>query len=169
MTTRNPAWQSSRRQLVFVVAAVSALTLLWVGLYLYQAQAQFSVNKSNVSETGVISKGSINHATGTARAATVSGPKKIPLLEIHVANDGIILLRDAKVISVSEDTFHVLMTWNSVEFFWEIQTKFFTKVMTAKGEQMTLANIKVGDIVTITGELIAGGPEPIIAAQFVRD
>ncbi len=146
------AWGNFNAKRILIVVAISVIPLFGVGLSLYQVHAQFSGHRSNGLITG-----------------NVSLPQNAPMLEIHVANDGVTLLRGARVISVSRDIIRVITTWDSADFTWEVQTKFFTKFLTSKGEKETLADVHVGDRVAVTGKLIKGGVEPIIDADFVRE
>ena len=156
----------SRR--IFIIAAASIASLLWFGVSLYLADAQSSVRDSDESATREVSSGTMYlYGKKTAKPAA-SLPQKKPTLEIHVANNGLALLRGARVVSLSGDTIRVITAWNSVYFTWEIQTRLFTKFITSEGQKETLADVRVGDIVTITGNLVKGGAEPIIDAEFAR-
>jgi hypothetical protein len=55
-------------------------------------------------------------------------------------------------------------------FFWLIQTDpiLNTTFLRTKGEKGGLTDVRVGDLLTITGKLMHGGVEPIIAAQIIR-
>lgn len=139
-----------------------------IGVYLYQAQAQFPVHGLSVAVKGNVSS-SIIYAAETGTEQGISPLESAPMLEVHIANNGLTLLRGARVHSISDNTIYVITEWSSTEFTWEVQTKLFTKFLGTKGEKKTLADIHVGDIVTITGKLIRGGADPIIDAGFVRE
>ena len=91
-----------------------------------------------------------------------------PVREVHIANNGLTLLRGARVLSVSGSTVVVGMTWGASEFTWAVQTNYGTKFFNEQGEKDSLANIHVGDIVTVTGKISQGGVKPFVSADIVR-
>lgn len=161
-------WENIDLRRIFIIAAVSVILFSVTGFSLYQARAQFPVN-------GPASGGSYPFAAAASSSAKTGiepyaySPQMAPMLEIHIANNGLTLLRGAKVVSLSSDTLSVITAWDSANFTWEIRTDYFTKIFTSKGAKETLADVQVGDIITVSGQLIKGGAEPIIDAQFVRE
>lgn len=156
-------------QTILVVGAVAIASLLAIGLFLYQAHAQFSGQKPNEDSLETTSSGVLQPSAKTGVAPNVSRIKETQMLEIHIANNGLTLLRGAQVIALSRDTIRVITKWDSADFTWEIQTRFYTKFLTSKGDEETLADIRVGDILTVTGILIKGGADPILIAKFLRE
>lgn len=91
------------------------------------------------------------------------------MLEVHIANNGLMLLRGARVLSISGSTIHVGMSWGSSDFTWAVETNYNTTFLTSKGEKEALGNVGVGDTVTVTGQLSGSGTEPTIDADVVRE
>ncbi len=156
----------SRR--IFIAAAISTSALFLAGLFLYTANAQSFIRENSLSAAGSVSSGTV-YLSASGQPAAVTSTKKAPMLEVHIANNGLMLLRGATVISNSRGTIRVGMVWGSADFTWTVTTDFGTKYLTSKGEKETLEDIKVGDIVTITGMLIESGAEPTINAEHVRE
>ncbi|MDO8481678.1 MAG: hypothetical protein Q7S75_01175 [bacterium] len=144
-------------QRIFIVAAVSLASLVLAGMFVIQGHAQPLANRT----TSASPQSSENKAT--------SATQKVPMLEVHIANNGLVLLRGARVISVSGNTIHLGMTWGSSDVTWAALTHYNTKFLTSDGQKETMADISVGDIVTVTGTLSASGVEPIVNADFVRE
>ncbi|MFH0890842.1 MAG: hypothetical protein V1856_02315 [Candidatus Liptonbacteria bacterium] len=155
-------------QIVFVVMAIAATSLFWIGPYLYRAYAQFSVRNTDESVAGSIPSGAMYYSAPRATTPAATSSRAVQVSGANIANNGLIILRGARVISSSDGVIHVVTAWNSVSFLWEIQTRIFTEFITSKGEKETPAEVRVGDMVIITGDLIQGGAEPVVSAQFVR-
>ena len=92
-----------------------------------------------------------------------------PMREIHIANNGLMLLRGATVVSNSFGVIRVSMKWGFADFTWQIHTAPGTKFFTSKGEKETVEDIAAGDTVTVTGMLTGNGEEPTIVAEFVSE
>ncbi len=94
----------------------------------------------------------------------------MPILEVHIANNGIILLRYARVISITGNDIRVAMSLDTVDFTWLIQTSAYrgTTFLKSRNEKAELADIQVDDLITVNGKLVSSGAEPIIDAQIVR-
>jgi len=121
-------------------------------------------------------------AGGTSVPAAASAPaaatgSSLWPLEIHISNNGLILLRSARVVSISGSTLTVSTAWGSSDFIWTVQTNatrfetrdFGTRFLSRDGKKSSLANIQEGDKVTITGALDPAAQEPVIKADSVRN
>jgi len=162
----------SRR--VLIVATISIATLLLASLFVYQVQARTLPQKQSASVAGGVSSDTVylsasGQAAAEIAAAEASPAKKTPILEVHIANTGLMLLRGARVVSISGTVIRVGMTWDSADFVWMLETNYNTKFTTSKGEKGALKDIEVGDIVTVTGQLTGGDAEPTIDTEFVRE
>lgn len=152
-------------QRLYVIAAISAVSALLAGVLLYQVATPLAhaigleTTKSPSSETVYLSG---------AAATAASTPGETPILEVHIANNGLTLLRGARVLSISGSNIRVGMTWGSSNFSWMVQADHATKFLNAKGEKETAANIHIGDIVTVTGTIVRSGAEPTVNADVVR-
>ena len=97
-------------------------------------------------------------------------PVAAPLVrEVHVANNGLVLLRGARVLSISGLYMRVAMVWGVMDFTWMVLTDEKTKFLTREGLERSPEEIRVGDIVTVTGTLGKKGSKPTIHAKVIRD
>lgn len=111
--------------------------------------------------------------TNVAQAAEVTATtSRSAMKEIHIANNGNILLRGAQVTQVSGDDISLGTEWDSIKLSWAAHTtpgkSMATKFWTKSGKKGTIADIHVGDILTLSGRLITGQGSPTIDADFVR-
>lgn len=156
--------------------AVIVLPLFSVGIFLYQAHAQFPVHILNIPLLNMPAAGNISPGAEQLSLAAEIGakpdaylPPRASMLEIHVANNGLVLLRGARVSSVEGDIIRAHTAWDSAEFVWQVQTnKLSTTFLTSDGKKETLTDVRAGDVITVTGQLIRGLAEPMIEARFVR-
>ena len=157
-------WQKIFSQRIFVVAAVTATVSVAGGLLLFRGYSPLAQALSNSS--GPVT--SANSVYLSAAAASSSTPVADPVREVHIANNGLTLLRGARVLSVSGSTVVVGMTWGASEFTWTVETSYSTKFFNAQGEKALRANVQVGDSVTVTGKSSQGGVKPFVSADIVR-
>ena len=157
----------SNRTAIFVATSVGLLSL--VSIFIYQVYAQPVARSFNTNTVVSISPGKA-YLSGQAvvQASSTITTTRPPMLEIHIANNGLVLLRGARVMSISGSTVHVEMTWGVSHFTWIVQTSSNTHILTPQGESTTLADIHIGDSVTVTGMLSAHTTESTIDAEFVR-
>ena len=98
-------------------------------------------------------------------------------MEVHIANDGLILLRSARVSAVSGTTITVNTAWGKTNLTWIVRTNasnyetraFGTRFINRSGQALSLQAVHVGDLVTITGTLDATAEEPTLDADSVRN
>lgn len=172
---------------MLATASVFAASLIFVGLFLYQAHAQTSATRvadaSSQSSADKIyldsrapssAKGYLSDRVNLSSAEAVSPVQvqktlKAPMLEVHIANNGLVLLRGARVIALSGNIIRVGMTWGTSDVTWSAATHYNTRFLTSDGQKETLGDIKVGDFVTVTGQLIASGKEPTVDTDYVRE
>lgn len=150
---------------LFVAMSISVVSVVLAGTLLYQVSAQGLTQRIGAA----LPRSTANKVyLGAPAAGTLTEPKKAPFLEMHIANNGLALLRGATVLSISGGTLRVGMTWGSADFAWKITTDSGTKFLTTNGKE-TIDDIAVGDIVTVTGILKSSGTEPVIEADYVRE
>ena len=89
-------------------------------------------------------------------------------LELHIANNGLVLLRGARVVSTSGNTMSVKIAWGSEEFSWIIRGNSDTRFLNSEGEHIKSSDIRVGDYVVVTGNLDTIASQPTVVAQYVR-
>lgn len=95
---------------------------------------------------------------------------------MHIANNGLVLLRSARVVSVDGTTIVVSTAWGSADFAWTVHTNassygthdFGTRFLTYDGKKSSLADMQIGNLVTITGTLDTKAVEPTLDADTVR-
>ena len=112
---------------------------------------------------------------GVEAANTAAGRHLRPL-EMHIANNGLVLLRSAKVISVEGKTITARTAWGSADFKWTVRTNasrfesrdFGTRILDRDGKKGSLGSVRPGMLVTITGALDSMAQEPTIDADSVR-
>jgi hypothetical protein len=83
----------STRKRFLVLAALSVAPFFAVMVFVYQLK---SPSLPHQFPTPTASRNSVQVAEA---AATVSD-KPAPMLEVHIANNGVVLLRDARVVSI---------------------------------------------------------------------
>lgn len=153
----------SQRIYAFAAAAV-ALTVA-TGLFLYQVQTPLA--HAFGYGTAVSASPDTVYLSGNAAAASTT--TETSMHEVHIAANGLTLLRGARVLSVSGNTIEVGMTWGSSDFTWTVRTGFSTKFLSAEGEKQSATDIHIGDSVTVTGKIAQGGGKPTIDADIVRN
>ena len=154
---------------IFVGAAVFLTALILSGVFLYEVYAQPLTQSHKVSAYGSVSAGTVYLSPSAQAAAQVSSTAKEPMQEVHVANNGLILLRGARVLSISGNTIHLGMAFGPSDFTWAAVTKYNTIFLNKQGAKETLSDIGVGDTVTVTGLVTGSGAEPTIDTDFVRE
>ncbi|MCR4325335.1 MAG: hypothetical protein NUV59_00830 [Patescibacteria group bacterium] len=145
-----------------VAALVSGLLLFVVGGFaLYQAHADL---------TGVLPALQVNSASAAVAALSAeTAPEEDRMQEVHIANNGLVLLRGVRVTSVSGGEILVVMTFGESDLKWTVHTKRGTEYFIGGGEKGTLADIAAGDILSVTGMLVKVGEESVIEANYVRE
>ncbi len=153
-------------QKIFIGAMVSIAALFFAILFLYQIHAQ-PLGQNAAARTAA---GKVYLSPQAAASAAAASASTAPaMLEAHIANNGLVLLRGARVVSISGTVINVEMAWGPAQFAWTVQTTSNTKFFAPTGEKETLADIQPGTVVTVTGMLAGSRGEPTISAQFVRE
>jgi hypothetical protein len=84
-----------------------------------------------------------------------------PSLEVHIANNGLVLLRSARVVSINGTALTVSTNWGPTNFSWVVNTSarsyetrhFGTNFLDRSGNSLSLQDLQPGDLVTVTGML----------------
>lgn len=98
---------------------------------------------------------------------TLAGdPTKTVMTGVNIANNGTVFISGALVSEISSGIIKTSVSWGDVNFVWEIQTNQATKFLDHQGKKQTFSDIKVGDIVNVTGKLVG---EFVVNANFVRN
>jgi hypothetical protein len=144
---------------IFKIPAIFAGVVLLAGVSVFGLNGLMS-NKSKVSSAPVAS------AMAVSSLATSTIPT---MLEVHIANNGLVFVRGAQVTSISDGVIRTSMFWGSTDFVWVVKTSGVTKFINQQGQKQNISDVKVGDIVTITGKLASDNDKFIINAEFVRE
>lgn len=115
-------------------------------------------------------------AEGVISAAPAEGNTPLRPLEMHIAHNGLVLLRSARVVSIRGPVMTVSTAWGSADFQWIVRTdlshfekrNFGTRFINRDGGAGSLGSIPAGSTVTITGTLDPAAAEPTIDADSVR-
>jgi len=158
-------------QKVLYAAIFLSATIFILGLALFVSSLHLSTKKitttsvANASAGGVLLGGATNFS-----GAMASSTGKSSMFELNIANNGLVFLRNAKVISISGDQkIHVTIGWGNTSFSWSVGTDALTKFLDSKGVKADFSQIKVGGTVIVTGDLVGNdGAEPLINAEFIR-
>lgn len=176
ITRMSPLYFSSRKlKRLRVVAACAVVLLVAAGIFSYRTYAsphRFALNSVAEASSKNITAGSGQPANGVqafgGRAQEATDAQKAPIGEIHIANSGLVLLRGARVVSISGGAIRLNLILGSSHFTWTAETSTYTKFLTSGGEKKTLADIKAGDVVTVTGKLKSDSAPNTVDADFVR-
>lgn len=82
--------------------------------------------------------------------------KKGSTLEVNIGNDGKVLVRGAKVTSVTGSTIMALTEWNGASLSWTVNTDANSKFIKRSGGASNISEVKAGDFVSFSGSLMAG-------------
>jgi hypothetical protein len=113
--------------------------------------------------------------TSAALTSTVES-NKTPILEVHIANNGMVYLQGARIEAINDKVIIVSTSWNDTKLNWTIYTNesyfeshhFGTDFLDSKGAHITINEMRVGDIVSVNGTLNPGSGDIGIKASVVR-
>jgi hypothetical protein len=115
-------------------------------------------------------------APAAASSPAVAAARAPRPLELHIAENGLILLRSARITAINGSALTLSTVWGSTQFTWVAQTdamhyetrNFGTKFLNREGKAAALSNFHIGDLVTVTGTLDPDATEPTLKADTVR-
>lgn len=90
-------------------------------------------------------------------------------LEVHIGDDGRILVRGAKVTSVSGTTLNASVSWGSYSMNWIILTSPATKFQSRPERNNSLAGIQAGDVISFKGTLDSNSSTPSVNASMIKN
>jgi hypothetical protein len=128
----------------------------------YETVAVSHLGEKSASAAIVVTPGDPAPSAQGAAATT-------PSSEVHIANNGLVLLRGAQVRSIIGNVMRVELVWQSGSIAWTVSTAYSTQFYSATGEKQTLADIQVGDVISVTGALSGSGGLNAVAATYVRE
>lgn len=99
-----------------------------------------------------------------------SGPTTVgSTLEVHIGNNGGVLVRGARVTSVSGSSITATTAWGSTNMTWTIRTDGTTQFLGRNGETITASTIVTGDYVSFAGTINSSFASPTVDAKVVKD
>ncbi len=90
-------------------------------------------------------------------------------LEIHIFDNGKVLVRGAKVLSVGSSSFTAVNSWGSSTLSWTVNTGSETEFIRRYGGKSNIAEISVGDYVSFNGVLVQTASSFTVDAKAVKD
>jgi hypothetical protein len=113
-------------------------------------------------------------ALGAASLALAQAPQSGPAavgstLEVHINNDGSVLARGAKITSIGSTTINATQTWGSYSLPWVINILPTTNLVPKVGNDVQLADMKVGDYISFSGALDQSQGTGTVNAKVVKD
>jgi hypothetical protein len=147
-----------------VIAAIVSLTALVATTFFVYAAYAGSLPAAH----GPVSVSGIVYLSAPATVPSAAAVVRPLTREMHIANNGLMLLRGAEVLSLSGSSIKVDVSWSSGTLTWTLMTNNNTVFLTSTGQKATMEDIKVGDYLTVTGTMYNTGSEPTIAAKYVR-
>lgn len=130
------------------------------------ASAAYQVNA--FARSRGVTSGEASGGVNLASPVSVVEERAVPVLELHIANTGFTLLKNARVEMIGRGVMMAEMRWGAQSLRWVVYVPYNTKFIRESGEAGALADIREGDYVTITGELDAAASEPAIEALYIR-
>src|SRR3989344_67787 len=132
------------------VASLVFLALVGSGLSFSSAFAKENDNKNRAEH---------------AREARATGST----LEIHIFDDGKVLVRGAKVASIASSSFTAVTAWGSPSLNWTAMTDANTHFVRKSGGASSLSEISVGDFVSFNGSLDSASTGLVVKATSVKN
>ena len=90
-------------------------------------------------------------------------------LEVHINNNGEVLVRGAKVTAITSSSLTATNTWGAAALSWTVNTDANTTFIRRSGGQSSLGEISVGDVISFNGTLVTTAPAFTVQARVVKD
>jgi hypothetical protein len=101
---------------------------------------------------------------------SASGPAAVgSTLEMHINNNGSVLVRGAKITSISGSTINATEAWGSFSVNWVINTTSSTKLQLRYGAAATFSEFSVGDYISFSGSMNTTQSTATVNANVVKD
>jgi hypothetical protein len=155
---------------IFVALAIAISITFLISSFVHRSPPSAKADEGlpGIPETGQATVALA--ATTTKKIADEDLPMKIaePMRAMHIANNGAVYLRGARIEALHDSSIEVRSKWGSMDFVWDVKTGIGTKYVNARGETMRESALKVGDIVAVTGVLDQSADTPSMRAQYIR-
>lgn len=97
-------------------------------------------------------------------------PRKLgSTLEVHIFDNGKVLVRGAKITAISGNTISASNTWNSVVLNWTVHTDSSTNLLRRFDGNAQMSDFSVGDFISFSGDLVQTGTSLTVNAKVVKD
>ncbi len=135
--------------------------LLLAGVVLYGglARAENDDHKKNDDKDKKFSF--VSNITGAFKSDKQEARLNGSNLEVHFSDNGNVLVRGAKVTSVSGSTVNATTSWGALSLNWTVNTTSSTNMLRRNGGKMALADIVVGDFVSFSGTATASSSNSV--------
>jgi hypothetical protein len=91
-------------------------------------------------------------------------------LEVHINDNGKVLVRGAKVTSVVGNTINAYTSWSSVNLNWAVNVPANSPIIRRFGGNGAISEVSVGDFISFQGNLVTTSASPIVVnATTVKD
>lgn len=91
-------------------------------------------------------------------------------LEVHIQDNGKVLVRGAKVTAISGNTISAVTAWGSVILNWNINVDSNTELVRRFGGISSVSEISVGDFISFNGILLTTASSPFtVQAKVLKD
>ncbi len=142
-----------KNKFVYVLSTVLILgSLAFVGLV--------SANNNNDRS------GEDNGNSWQAKEAHVNGST----LEVHIGDNGKVLVRGAKVTAISGNTISAFTSWGSVNLNWTVNVMSNSQMVRKFGGNSNLSEIAIGDYLSFQGTLVTTSSSPfVVNASFIKN
>ncbi len=91
-------------------------------------------------------------------------------LEVHILDNGKVLVRGAKISSISGNTVNAYTAWGSINLNWQVNVLSNAKMVRKYGGNGSISEMSVGDIISFQGDLVSTSGSPIIVnASVIKD
>ena len=91
-------------------------------------------------------------------------------LEVHIGDDGNVLVRGAKVTAINGSAITATTAWGSASLTWTVNTNASTNLVRRFGGDFTsLSEIATGDLISFTGPLNTTAGQLTVTAKTLKD
>ncbi len=90
-------------------------------------------------------------------------------LEVHINNNGKVLVRGAKITSINGSTITAMNMWGSTTMTWIVNTDTSTKSIRRYGGNSSLSEMSVGDYISFSGMLDTTASVLTVKADMIKD
>lgn len=90
-------------------------------------------------------------------------------LEVHINDNGKVLVRGAKVSSVSASSIMATTSWGTASVPWTVNISSNTEMNRRFGGKLQMSEISVGDFISFQGDLVQGSSGFVVNAKVVKN